>query len=186
MTDDALAQEMEGAAAAVTRRMNALDAMFADVAAILARIRNGAGAAGRLLTDDGLVVEMETAVAGLNVQMDDIRLLVVNAADASGALAELSANLQKGTERVPALVANADRAVASIGDVGEEAQRTLPAATAALEAASEAARDLPLLLSQAQKTMSELETLSRQLQGAWLLGGAGAPVEDGALAPGEV
>ena len=171
LTDDRLVVGIEDAVASAKGQMAKLGQMLSDVAVVTARLRDGEGAAGRLLTDDRLVVELENAIAGINAQMGEVSKIMANAGEASGELAGLAKTMRHGVEGVPDLVENANRAVSALGDVGDEVKTALPVATDAMRRTSDAARDLPLLLSQAQKTLAELEKLLRQLQGNWLLGG---------------
>jgi phospholipid/cholesterol/gamma-HCH transport system substrate-binding protein len=160
-----------------------LQRSMADVATLTAGAARGEGAVGRLLTDDTAVREVEATLAIIRGQLIDVSLLLESLTTTGDEVAGLAGALADADTGVPAIIGDTRAAIA-------DARRAMPGLVTLADNAGSASEDLPLLLSQMQVTLQELENLLVVLQGNWLIGGQGrgaaGPPGGDALAPGEI
>lgn len=173
-TAGALLEELRGRIFPILDDLQRGTHAFAEMAE---RLPRGEGTAGRLLTDDSLARAAEEATARAAALLATAEEI---AAEVRGLAATLSGTAPAPPDSMPgslpSLLRRADRSLAA----AERASRDLPRATRNLAQASE---PLPALVVQAQRTARELELLSAQLRGSWLLGGPGGPPPRDALRP---
>jgi phospholipid/cholesterol/gamma-HCH transport system substrate-binding protein len=136
------------------------------------RLERGEGAVGRLLSDDtlarqaeGAAADARAAAAGVKRIMEEARAAV---ADLRGLVATISA-----PDGVPAMLRRTDQTLASLQRVSGDLARAAPTLPQTARNVQQGTSNLPALMNQAQQTMRELERLSTQLRGMWLLGGSG-------------
>ncbi|WP_439576889.1 MlaD family protein [Elioraea sp.] len=156
---------------------NRLVPVFEDVgritraaAEITETLARGQGSVGRLLTDDTLVRELETAAAQLDRTLAETTLVV---ADVRGAVR--SAGL--ATEGLPRLLETAERALANVETATRDLARASPEAPRLARDAAAAGATLPGLLTQVQQATAELDRLLVALRTHPLIGGGRAPEE---------
>ncbi|MFN6999879.1 MAG: hypothetical protein ACK4ST_07590, partial [Elioraea tepidiphila] len=128
----------------------------------------GQGTVGRLLADDTLVRELETAAAQLDRTLAEATLVVVDVRDAMR-----SAGL--AAEGLPRLLATAERALANVEAATREVARASPEAPRIARDAAAAVATLPGLLTQVQQATAELDRLLVALRTHPLIGGGRAP-----------
>ena len=121
---------------------------------VVSGIKAGQGSAGRLLTDDTLVRQVEDTVATLKAE-----------------IAQLGPILAP----VPGLLNQTHGVLANVQSMSRDAARATPQLPALARNAADSTSNLPMVLTQAQATTAELEKLLVQLRGSWVLGGNGAP-----------
>ena len=143
-----------------------------SLAALTEKVERGEGNAGRVMTDDTLMRNAETAIAGAGDAIQTLNEMLTRldaAASDAGALVKSAGDGKTG---VPALLRQTDRILAdfrpALRELGEAATHA-PAISRNVEETSE---DLPSLLLQTQTTAGQLEKLLTQLRGLWLLGGS--------------
>lgn len=140
-----------------------------SLANAMERLDRGEGAAGRLLSDAATAEEIGRILA-------EGRRLVSSLAEIAAGGERLAETLT-GEEGIPALLRRADRSLAEVQRVTRDLARATQRAPAIARGAQESVEVVPALLLQAQATARELEALTLQLRGLWLLGGGGAPAE---------
>jgi phospholipid/cholesterol/gamma-HCH transport system substrate-binding protein len=156
---------------------NRLLPVFEDVgritraaAEITETIARGEGSIGRLLADDTLVRELETAAAQLDRALAEATLVVADVRDAIR-----SAGL--AAEGLPRLLAAAERALANVETATRDLARASPEAPRIARDAAAAVATLPALLTQVQQATAELDRLLVELRTHPLIGGGTAPEE---------
>lgn len=137
----------------------------AEITELIAR---GQGTVGRLLADDTLVRELETAAAQLDRTLAEATLVVADVRDAMR-----SAGL--AAEGLPRLLATAERALANVEAATREVARASPQAPRIARDAAAAVATLPGLLTQVQQATAELDRLLVALRTHPLIGGGRAP-----------
>jgi phospholipid/cholesterol/gamma-HCH transport system substrate-binding protein len=155
-----------------------------SLAAVMEKVERGEGNAGRVMTDETLMRQAETVLAGAGDAIRTLDRLLARLDEAASEAVGLVKSAGDGRTGVPALLRQADRILAefrpAMRDLGAAAAHA-PTISRNLEASSQ---DLPALLLQTQATASQLEKLLVQLRGHWLLGGGGSPApEQRRLAP---
>lgn len=147
-----------------------------SLAEIVDRVNRGEGNVGRLLVDDSLMQQTEAIVG--------------SARDSVGTLNALLTQLQQaatGPDGVPAILARADEAMASLNKILDDvavASRRMPSISKNVEGST---ANLPALLTQLQITTKQLDELALQLRSSWLLGGGGPrPQDSRQFSPSEV
>jgi phospholipid/cholesterol/gamma-HCH transport system substrate-binding protein len=139
----------------------------AEITEVIAR---GQGTVGRLLADDTLVRELETAAAQLDRALAEATLVVADVRDTIR-----SAGL--AAEGLPRLLATAERALANVEAATRELARASPEAPRIARDAAAAVATLPGLLTQVQQATAELDRLLVALRTHPLIGGGRAPEE---------
>lgn len=145
--------------------------LLANANSIADRIDRGEGTIGRLLTEDKLVRDMESLVAGLDAEtrrmgpiLDDLKTAMQN-------VAELSARFNADSGDIPEIARSLKEALASAEAVLKDISQTTPQLPKIVKNFGDATDTLPLFVLQVQQVMVELERLIKQLQSSWLLGG---------------
>jgi phospholipid/cholesterol/gamma-HCH transport system substrate-binding protein len=139
----------------------------AEITELIAR---GQGTVGRLLADDTLVRELETAAAQLDRTLAEANLVVADVREATRA-----AGLAAGG--LPRLLETAERALANVEAATREFARASPEAPRIARDAAAAVATLPGLLTQVQQATAELDRLLVALRTHPLIGGGRAPEE---------
>lgn len=139
----------------------------AEITELIAR---GQGTVGRLLADDTLVRELETAAAQLDRTLAEATLVVTDVRDAIR-----SAGL--AAEGLPQLLTTAERALANVETATRDLARASPEAPRIARDAASAVATLPGLLTQVQQATAELDRLLVALRTHPLIGGGRAPEE---------
>jgi phospholipid/cholesterol/gamma-HCH transport system substrate-binding protein len=143
------------------------------LADIMEHTQKGEGDVGRLLTDETIVRDVEAIVAKASGIVSDLGQLVSELQLAAGNVKNLSQGINARDGGVPGLLHRADVTLATL----QQAMRDLALATQRapqiVHSVELGARDLPGLLTQTQQTAHQLEELTIQLRGLWLLGGGG-------------
>jgi phospholipid/cholesterol/gamma-HCH transport system substrate-binding protein len=155
-----------------------------SLADLMESIQHGEGDVGRVMTDQTLTHNAETALARANDAMQTANELLTRLDTAVAEVGTLVKSAGDGKTGVPALLRQADRILTdfqpAMRDLGAAATRA-PAISRNIE---ETSGDLPALLLQTQVTAGQLEKLLTQLRGLWLLGGSGSSApEPRRLAP---
>lgn len=140
-------------------------------ATISDRLARGEGAVGRLLADDTLVRELETAVAQLDRTLAQGEAAV---ADLRGVVRSAGA----AAEGLPRLLTAAEGALANLRSTTGDLARASPQAPRLARDAAAAVAVLPGLLVQVQQATAELERLVVALRTHPLIGGGRAPEEE--------
>jgi phospholipid/cholesterol/gamma-HCH transport system substrate-binding protein len=156
------------------------------LAEIVERVNRGEGNLGRLMVDQTLVQQTEATVASARDATTALNALMAELQKSAGNLSTLTAKAS-GPEGVPAVLDQADAALASLrkilDDVSVASQR-MPAISKNVEGTT---ANLPALLSQLQVTIQKLDQLVAQLRSSWLLGGGAAqPQEPKQFSPSQV
>ncbi len=153
-----------------------LQRSLADVAALTGAVAGGEGAVGRLLTDDAAAREAEAILTAARARLEELAPLIASLAATGESASGLAGSLAAPDRGVPALLGDARGAIA-------EARQAVPGLVALSENARGASEDLPLMLTQVQVTLQELESLLVVLRGNWLIGGQGPASPAGEAAP---
>lgn len=163
----------------------ALRTALTSIATVAADIEAGNGNVGRLLRDDALITELEGTIDDLRGAMLSVAVVMANMENASGEAAALTAELGAQSVKLPEMIDNANGTLASLNETMTDMKRSLPEITDLVRNSADASDALPVLLTQAQQTLIEMERLLAQLQGSWLLGGTERPPPAGRLPPTE-
>ncbi|HVT52127.1 MAG TPA: MlaD family protein [Dongiaceae bacterium] len=155
------------------------------LAEIVDRTNHGEGSVGRLLVDETLIHQTETAVGTAQDAMKSLTVLF-------GQLQQSAQNLQDvtrkagGPDGVPAVLKRTQETLATLqqvlGKVGQSSTR-MPAIAKNVE---DSTANLPALLTQLQVTTAELNKLVGQLRGSWLLGGGAPEQQPSQFSPSQV
>jgi phospholipid/cholesterol/gamma-HCH transport system substrate-binding protein len=146
-----------------------------SLAAVMEKVERGEGDAGRLMTDETLMRNAETVLAGTDDAIQTLNQLLTRLDAAAVDVGALVKSAGDGKTGVPALLRQTDHILTdfrpTLRDLGEAATHA-PTISRNIE---ETSQDLPSLLLQTQATAAQLEKLLAQLRGNWLLGGSGTP-----------
>lgn len=148
--------------------------LLVNLNAIIGKIADGEGAVGRLLTEDRMIVEVETLLAGVNTKMDRFSPILASLQTTVGNVATLSSLLAQQSSEVPQLTRDAGKILGSLQTVIDDLSRTTPELPKLIKNVTSATSDVPVLLMQTQQVLSELTLLLQKLQSHWLLGGSDA------------
>ena len=143
------------------------------------RIAEGQGTVGRLLADDTLARELETAAAQLDRTLAEATLIVSEvrrAAASAGAAAE----------GLPRLVQLAEASLANARSLTADLARASPRTREIARDVAQATAALPGLITQVQQASLELERLLAALRANPLLGGGRGAPEPERVPPSEV
>jgi phospholipid/cholesterol/gamma-HCH transport system substrate-binding protein len=122
----------------VEERVQQLVARFDD---IVARIQQGKGTAGRLLTDPAIADELEELLLKTNASLDELKIILDNVQQASTNLPDITESVQQGLANLPAVSVSIKQTT----------------------------QDLPALIAQTQETLHEIQRLVGGMQRHWLL-----------------
>jgi phospholipid/cholesterol/gamma-HCH transport system substrate-binding protein len=136
------------------------------------RLERGEGTVGRLLADDDVAEQVEAGTRRANE-------ILATLADAAERLRGVTERLGEA-EGLPALIARADRTLATLERVAEDLRQASPAIPRIARNIERATQPLPAVAVQVQQTAREVEQLAGQLRGNWLFGG------NGGRAPGDL
>jgi len=154
-----------------------------SLASMMEKAERGEGNAGRVMTDETLMRNAESALADADDAIKTLNRLLARLDDAAADVGGLVKSAGDGKTGVPALLRQADRILTefrpALRDLGAAAARA-PAISRNVE---ETSQDLPALLLQTQATAQQLEKLLIQLRGHWLLGGSSVSPGARQLAP---
>jgi phospholipid/cholesterol/gamma-HCH transport system substrate-binding protein len=143
------------------------------------RIAEGQGTVGRLLADDTLARELETAAAQLDRTLAEATLIV---SDVRRAVS----SAETAAEGLPRLVALAETSLANARTITADLARASPRAPQISRDVAQATAVLPGLLTQVQQASLELERLLAALRANPLLGGGRGAPEPERVPPAEV
>ena len=146
--------------------------LLANVNAISGKVSRGEGAVGRLISDDTLVVEIETLVAQLSENLNQIEPAFAELEATVRNVSEITAVVNEQTRGLPDVTGRVESILTTLEGMMTDLERTTPQLPRIAGNIGEATDSLPVLLIQMQQVMEELERLTRQLQSHWLLGGA--------------
>jgi phospholipid/cholesterol/gamma-HCH transport system substrate-binding protein len=145
------------------------------LAAMVDAMKQGKGDIGRLLVDDTLVREAESAVASVRQSADRVGAILAQLDSAAHDIAQLTKNVKLPQNSLQALLKRIDGILASLSVVMQQlgqASEHLPRIARNVDVSSS---NLPSLLIQAQQTVHDLDQLVTQMRSSWLLGGGGGP-----------
>jgi len=145
--------------------------LLANANSIADRIDRGEGTIGRLLTEDKLVRDMESLIAGLDAETRRIGPILDDLKTAMQNIADLSARFNAYSGDIPEIARSLQEALASAEVVLKDLAQTTPQLPKIVKNVRDATDTLPVFVLQVQQIMVELERLIKQLQSSWLLGG---------------
>jgi phospholipid/cholesterol/gamma-HCH transport system substrate-binding protein len=152
------------------RAMRAL----ADTAEAIAQ---GKGNVGHLLKDEELVNQVGQMVANLKTATEQLNAALAQAQTLVASVAK--------PDGLPTLVQRANDALASVQSASRDLARATPHLPTLTRNATATTGTLPMLLTQTQQSMAELEKTLNQLRHTWPLSGSAVP-ESRRLSPGQV
>lgn len=138
------------------------------------RIQRGEGPVGRLLSDEEMGGQLRDVLTQVRGMVDTLGRALGSVETAAADGARLTGSLS-GPQGVPALLRRADTVMTDLQRATRELARMSSRGQPLLRGAEESMANVPALLLQAQSTARELELLTTQLRGLWLLGGGGTP-----------
>jgi phospholipid/cholesterol/gamma-HCH transport system substrate-binding protein len=145
-------------------------------AAVAERLGRGEGSVGRLMVDDTLAREAEEAARRMSTMLEPMQDAMRDVQRLTATLAgEQNGRGAASAGSVPALLARADRTMASLERVSRDLSRATPALPRAARNVGEGTDALPAVVMQAQETARQLELLLTQLRGHWLVRGGTTP-----------
>jgi phospholipid/cholesterol/gamma-HCH transport system substrate-binding protein len=139
-------------------------------AVTIERVAEGQGTVGRLLADDTLARELETAAAQLDRTLAEANALVIDVRRAVGSAGTAA-------EGLPRLIGLAEASLANARAITADLARASPQAPRITRDVSSAAAVLPGLLTQLQQASLELERLLAALRANPILGGGRGAAE---------
>ena len=125
-----------------------------------------------------MVRNIEGVVAKADVVVSDLAPLVSELQAAGRNVETLSQSINATDNGVPRLLQRADASLATLQQSMRDLALATQRAPQIVHNVELGSRDLPSLLTQAQQTAHELEQLTIQLRGLWLLGGGGKPAPE--------
>ena len=143
------------------------------LADVMEHMQKGEGDVGRLLTDETMVRDVEAIVAKASGIVSDLGQLVSQLQLAASNVKDLSQGMNARDGGVPGLLRRADATLATLQQSMRDLALAIQRAPQIVHSVELGARDLPGLLTQTQQTAHQLEELTIQLRGLWLLGGGG-------------
>jgi len=153
------------------------------LADVIERLQRGEGDVGRLLTDDTMIRNIEGVVAKAGAVVSDLAQLASELQVAGRNVETLSQTINGPDSGIPRLLQRADTALASLQQGLRDLALATQRAPQIVHNVELGSRDLPSLLTQTQQTAHELDQLTIQLRGLWLLGGGGKPPAQPARLP---
>ncbi|MCE2563069.1 MlaD family protein [Komagataeibacter sp. FNDCF1] len=129
--------------------------MMATLDATITDMHAGKGSIGRLMTNDDLIRQAEQMITSLNATISQ--------------LTPIEKQLGTVMDRANASMANVQKATGDLSNATPGITRNL----------TDASQQLPVLLVQAQTTVSSLQKLVDQMRGLWILGGSGNKAKTG-------
>lgn len=161
------------------------------LAEIVERVNRGEGNLGTLLVDDKMAREVDATITEAGKAVVALNSLMAELEAAAGEVHTLTSRLG-AEDAVPAIVAQGNDAMVRANETLQRANEVLGGLHEMLAALQPAANqapgiarnlegstaNLPALLTQLQVTLAQLDKLITQMQGSWLLGGGGAPVQE--------
>ena len=145
-----------------------------SAATMAQRIERGEGSIGKLLADDKMVSDVQSALAAAQSAM----------AHANSLMAELEKTSKDA--RLPSILQRTDGILASLQVVARNLAAASPKFGQVTGSVAATTESIPALLLQTQTTARELELLLGQLRRSWLLGGTAAPPAGRRAPAGEV
>jgi phospholipid/cholesterol/gamma-HCH transport system substrate-binding protein len=155
------------------------------VAEIVDRTKSGEGNLGRLLYDETLLRQTETAIASAQETIGTLNALFTQLQGSAQDLRDVTRKAG-GPDGVPAVLKRAEATLASmqslLNELGKSSNR-MPAITKNVQ---DSTANLPALLTQLQITIAQLDKLVGQMRGSWLLGGGATPEQQQQFSPSQV
>jgi phospholipid/cholesterol/gamma-HCH transport system substrate-binding protein len=145
-----------------------------SAATMTQRIERGEGSIGRLLADDRMVSDVQSALAAAQSAM----------VHANNLMAELEKTSKDA--RLPSILQRTDGILASLQVVARNLAAASPKFGQVTSSVASTTESIPALLLQTETTARELELLLGQLRRSWLLGGTAAPPAGRRAPAGEV
>ena len=145
-----------------------------SAATMTQRIERGEGSIGRLLADDRIVSDVQSALAAAQSAM----------VHANNLMAELEKTSKDA--RLPSILQRTDGILASLQVVARNLAAASPKFGQVTSSVASTTESIPALLLQTETTARELELLLGQLRRSWLLGGTAAPPAGRRAPAGEV
>jgi len=145
-----------------------------SAATMVQRIERGEGSIGKLLADDKMVSDVQSALASAQSAV----------AHANSLLAELEKTSKDA--RLPSILQRTDGILASLQVVARNLAAASPKFGQVTSSVASTTESIPALLLQTETTARELELLLGQLRRSWLLGGTAAPPAGRRAPAGEV
>jgi phospholipid/cholesterol/gamma-HCH transport system substrate-binding protein len=145
-----------------------------SAATMVQRIERGEGSIGKLLADDKMVSDVQSALASAQSAM----------AHANNLVAELEKTSRDA--RLPSILQRTDGILASLQVVARNLAAASPKFGQVTSSVASTTESIPALLLQTETTARELELLLGQLRRSWLLGGTAAPPAGRRAPAGEV
>jgi len=165
-----------------------LQQFLVNINTISGKISRGEGLVGRLLFEEKLVDDIEQMVVLLKNSMQRLDPLLDNLETTSGNVSQISTRINEQTGDLPEIIHSLKEALVSVQAVMNDLSRATPQLPRIAANVGQATDSVPVLLLQAQQVMAELESLIKQLQSNWLLGGSapGTQQTPSRISPAEV
>ncbi|WP_144300281.1 MlaD family protein [Elioraea rosea] len=178
-TSESLGQLIEELRAKLVPMIDDVGRIARATAETVERVNEGQGTVGRLLVDDTLARELETAAAQLDRTLAEANSAVLDVRRAVGSAGTAAEGLPRLIDLAETSLQNARRITADLAAASPQAPRItrdVASATAVL----------PGLLTQVQQASLELERLLAALRANPILGGGRGTVEEERVPPREV
>ncbi|MCB1739700.1 MAG: hypothetical protein KDK91_04970 [Gammaproteobacteria bacterium] len=159
---------------------------LATLNSVAGSIERGQGTLGRLVVDDTLIRRLESVLGGTADAIERLTPMLEHMQGTVRNVSKMSEKLGEQADALPQMTRRASAALASLQSVMEDVSKTTPALPALTRNVAQATEQLPGLLLQTETALVELQTLIRQLQASWLLGGSSEPRPGRRISPLEV
>lgn len=165
-----------------------LQQFLVNINTISGKISRGEGLVGRLLFEEKLVDDIEQMVVLLKNSLQRLDPLLEDLKNTSGNVSQISTRINEQTGDLPEIIHSLKKALVSVQAVMNDLSRATPQLPRIAANVGQATDSVPVLLLQAQQVMAELESLIKQLQSHWLLGGSapGTQQTPSRISPAEV
>jgi phospholipid/cholesterol/gamma-HCH transport system substrate-binding protein len=166
-----------------------IDQFVSSLSILTHRIERGEGSLGRLLADDRLARELETVLGETNMLLRRLGPTLQAMETTAQDMADIAQAASAHAEDVPKMSARTLGVLKNLEEVLGDLRQTTPELPRITRNVAEATDTLAPLLLQTQQTTAELETLLRQLQSNWLIGGgrpSDQPQSTGRISPADV
>jgi phospholipid/cholesterol/gamma-HCH transport system substrate-binding protein len=129
----------------------------------------GEGIAAKLLTDKSLAIDFEKILTGLNSTLNELTIVLKDAQNTSGKIAEAADNVSEQLAAMPRIAALTENVFRKTGVVLQDIHKTMDRFPGIMGRLEGEMQTLPDLIMQTEETLRQIEKLVIGMQKHWLL-----------------
>ena len=164
-----------------------MNRFLANLNSVSGRIERGEGVVGRLLTSEELAEDIEQSFSTLEQSIKKIDSIIEELQTTSANASKITASLAERSDQLPELLERLNASMASTRKILADVEQLTPKLPEIADDIGQTTDQFPTTMLQLQQTLRELEKLTTQVRGSWLLGGDGSasPAERSRIRPTE-